>query len=408
VTEGFDTGAHLDVLRAISWTNPGVDLHQMFYAYHPPLAFLLAHTFTLLGLPDVASVQIVSFLSMLVVCLSLRALLRLFHLLDEPGPVLFLYATLSLPVVVFLGKSINIDVVIFALACLTLLFLASLWKSWDAGGHHRWLGWQVPVVGVLLLLALFTKFSGILLLALPAGTAWVLCKKWRTRAILLGILCAAAAGIMALPYYYARYEVPEHTFFPSNGDQWDRDNQGKARLDRDAHPVEFILSLFMGTSAHANGVEHRDLNTPRFLDTWKDLWMRDLWLGEASEWSLSISNWYLLVMPVLLFLGTMVTLQRWWRGLWWDRMGAVFLLIGVFHMFFLILFAWRNPWGGGVPTKMIYITPALPVVGYLLSQCAYLFDDLLTRWRRWSPLLQRFLLALVTVFLLINHLLPVY
>jgi hypothetical protein len=391
---GFDADKHLEMVRLLTWSHQSADLHAIFYGYHPPIAFLFARIPMTFGLSDLASVHIVSALSSLVAFFFMRATLHHLRLLGDPLAVAFLYIAASLPMQIFLASSINMESILLAEASATLYCSVRAFWDPDPDAPHR----RTFAVGIVasIALAMLTKFNGLLFVAIPLLAAWVRGGRGRTRRVSAAAALGSLAILLVFPYYLTRYYIPEGTFFPSNTNTFDADPQRDARERRDDNPAGFFTSLFSATEAHRTSPEPRDLETLRLSDTWKDFWVRDLWLGVAPEPSRTISIVEYTLAPFLLLVGAAVFLRTARRKTPWLQLGAVFAGIGLLHLAALIAYAYQNPWAGSVTAKGIYIAPLAWLIGYLLAHALPL--------RRFA--FESFLMALG--FVAVNHFLLIY
>jgi hypothetical protein len=404
---GYDVDRHLEMVNLLRWTNIDVDMHTIFYGYHPPLAFLFARAFLALGFTDVEAVQLVSFVSSLVAFFFLRATLQKLHLLNEPLGVAFLYLTAAIPLSVFLSVSVNMDVIILAYASIVLyLSVCLFWVHIESAQTRRLLSFGiVATIG----LALLTKFSGILLLALPCLVA-LFRNGWRARiaGLTRSAVIASIAITLVLPYYLTRYYIPEGTFFPRNGDWMITADVVAAREARDKDPVRFFGNLFTPKLASAEDLQHHDWQTPRLSDTWKDFWIADQTPLVQPDRSIAMSFVYLRFVPWLLLLGMLLILRRSMRGTAWLRFAGLFTLFSLLHLAALIYYSYENPYADWKPTKAIYIAPTLWLVSFLLAQLLEARSLApLALARRWKGV-QAVMLIGIGALILLNHTLPNY
>lgn len=423
---GFDPHHHLEMLSVWRWWGLSPPLFETFYAYHPPLSFLLARSVHLFGFDPVASVQIVSLAASLVAFFALRSALQHLGLLSHPVPLCFLYLTSSLPIQVYLATSINIDVLLLALASVVLCF--SLQLYWE-GEPAPWVGkrsewWARRLIIVMALCsAILTKFSGILLLALPllvaltaprraGGALPVAVTPWRTPALWQrcgsALAMAAVAIVIVSPHYMHRYYRTAETFFPGNADVFEGVHQREAREARDRSLPDFFLGMFLPPKAAAESHEFRDMSVPRLLETWRDLWRRDVWLGVQPPLSQVVTGVYLRITPYLLLIGVGVLLLRRPRDVVWRRLGLVLLLFSVLLLLALVKYTYDFPWGGAVLMKGIYVAPIAWLVGYLLVGVLELGRFAPALLARREEMVHRSALVLIGGFTLVNHILPVY
>lgn len=448
---GFDTGAHLNMISLLSWRTPTIGVRDTFYSYHPPLGFLLPHTLTVLGFTSMQSIQLTSLAASLIAFFCIRALLKFLNLLYHPVSLAFLYLTASIPLQVYLSSSINLDVLIFAAATIVLYCSVRLWWSFDYAQDdtlQKLVLWLSLIT--TLLFAMLTKFNGILLLALPILVAvfkpqqketketdpstvlrtgesketkeirhwnpWFPWHPWFPRFPsiqhkLQPIAVATSSSLLALtlifPYYFTRYYLPEGTFFPSNTDGWMDDY----RAERDKDRWTFLKNMFLAPTAHAKGtaLEQYDFEGARLYDTWNGIWARSTWFRAQSETSVAISKFYMHIMPFLLILGGCALLLRMQRRCKvWSQLGWILLGFSIIELSASAWFIFENPYAGWSPSKVIYIAPIVFGIGYLLSHLLYVPQRVPMVLRtRWS-LVQKGILGLIALFMVVNHVVPVY
>jgi len=415
---GFDNDEHLEMVGMWNWTTPILDIDKTFYAYHPPLGFLTARAVSMLGFENIVSVQLASFAMSFIAFMFLRMTLRRLGLLWKPGGIAFLYITSSIPLQLFLATSFNLDVFILAAASVALyLSMGMHWKD-------TWFARLSPIthgatLAVVIGAAMLTKFSGVLLLAIPFAAA-VFTPGWARlhRRFATSAAVAAMAMLMVAPYYYGRYYVKTGEVFPSNNTLFIRDELEAARDVRDQDPIGYIEKFFLPTTAHAIGYEHRDTAQPRLFDTWKDFWIPDNWLTwqpnlaemygrpqySQSRSAQFMSYFYIISMPFVVAAGLVLFLLSWKHNRLWRRFGMVILGFSTLQILSLVYFVFSQPLAWAIPAKGIYVAPSLWGAGFLLCMPAAF------HWKSpaFTLAMQRVTLSLAAAFMLVNHLLPVY
>ncbi len=395
---GFDSGAHLEIVHQMPW-NGIMGVRDTFYSYHPPLGFLLAKAINALGVPDVASVQLVSTLSLLAAFFFLRALLRRMNLLSTAGGVAFLYVVFGLPLITFVGSSINLDSIIFACACATLYYSVCTFWSREPSATH--------MIGLVtaLAVAFLTKFSAMVLLSIPVIAASMAAngKPLIARLEMAAAACAAAL-LLVFPYYFTRYYRSEGHFLVSNTDFFVAEGVAESRQKRDANPAAFLGDLFHTPDAPME-ITARDYGTIRLSDTWRDFWIRDAYLGPSSPKTLAIGLVELHAAVWLLLAGFSVYLLGKERRTAWNRLGGLLLPFAALTLVALIWYLYQTPFADWGPAKGIYVTPAVLGLGYLLASS--LSTPLRgALWRGAAPRLA--LTGALAAFVIVNHLTPVY
>ena len=404
---GWDTGAHLEMVSLYTWGDLSIDVRESFYSYHPPFGFLLARTFHLMGLSPLVSVQILSFIASLTAFFFLRATLQKLDFLSSPIGIAFLYITSSIPLQIYLSTSVNLDVLILALA--SVILYCSICICWK---HQK--SWEL-YLGLLTALAaaLLTKFSGWILLSIP-----ILCALTKPRGLLdegLSVLhhirhplrsttlTLLSVLILTFPYYHHRYYATKGTFFPSNTDTW----IGEHREKRDKAPFIFMKNVLLAPKAHAQGtpLEEFSFEGLRLYDVWNSFWARSTDFIEQSEISKGLSQLYRTFTPFLMIIGLMIVLcTAYRRSSYWNRLGIVILSFTFIQFLALLWYIYQNPYGDWIPAKAAYIAPAVMGIGFLLAHSFAPF----THFTPKRTSLQVALLAGIAIFIIVNHSIPVY
>ncbi len=412
---GFDNDEHLEMVNMWEWSDWFLSIDRAFYAYHPPLGFLLAKTLAMTGISQVLSVQLLSFAASLVAFFFLRHLLKHVNLLHSPAGIVFLYVTSSIPLQLYLATSMNLDVFVLAGASAVLFFsVHALWR--DASRIALRPVLMPLIIGGVIAVTMLFKFNGFLLIALPFLVAlFITRKRWIPRKLVTTTLAAAVAMLVVYPYYNARYVSLTGQMFPSNNIMFHATELDEARALRDMDPLAWLGKMFIPSPMHTYGYLHRDTQHPRLRDTWKDFWISDEWLNfqpnltpdrptYRQSWaSMSVSDWYLTIAPLLMIYGIVLLLRK-KIDLLWRRLGYVLLGFALLQILSMISFVYDQPLAWAIPTKGIYIAPVVWGIGFLLS------TPVMHAWK--SPRTQKRIVQLAlgctAAFLLLNHLLPVY
>lgn len=404
VAVGFDWQAHVDMLPVVRWTSWTPDLFSIFYNYHPPLAFLLARSIFLLGIPAVASIQVISMLAMLVSFLFLRASLRLLRLLERPEGIMLLYGTFGIPLNVYLSYSVNMDAVLFAWVSGVLYYSIRVFLLQEQRDIFQQVRTCITI-SLFLAAGMLTKFTGVLFITLPLFV-WYFLATHRPWKILWIPMCSVLLALtLVFPYYYARYYRDTGAWFPSNTNIYDAGAQQYTRMQRDQDPLGFLSSIFQTTPMHANGLQFRDLEHPRISDTYKDFWIMDQWLvdrwqGGSTTRARPIGIVYFYGMIPLL-MGGAYLFARGNRGQdIWRRWGRFTLAFSGLLVASLVMYIYINPYANALANKGIYIAPVTWSIGLLLAEYFHRF--------RFSPTARSTAMCLMALFLLLNHLVPVY
>jgi 4-amino-4-deoxy-L-arabinose transferase-like glycosyltransferase len=398
---GYDVGGHVMAIEKISFMHTFLELKSFMYAYHPPTGFLAARLFYMFGVPALESAQLVSIIASLGAFVAFRWMLRILGLLQSPMGIVTLYLTFGIPMQVYLSGIVNLDIILVLFASVALAL--SIYLFWTPSSQKHYHNWQIGAALVLTLtFALLTKFSGLLLLVIPPLVSLLSPrrqkKKWKTllwRTAAAGGLSIVAI-ILVMPYYYLRYYVPTGELFynPAGNTDWVEDIRA-ARGKRDANPMAFYRSYIMT----------QDGNPARLGVTWNALWLAQD-RSPQSRLAENIGRTYELVMPLLMLLGlALLFILRPLRTLW-GRLGL--LLIGLFSVEILALlpYIYKYPTLGYLSNKGIYVAPASLAVGLLIAMPVLLCEKL--RRKRMRLAIETSGIILVALFVIVNHVVPVY
>lgn len=396
---GYDTGAHMEMVQTLTWLNHSTPLSQFFYAYHPPLGFLFAHTLTWFGLSPLLAVQLLNFAASITAFFLMRGTLQVCGLLDRPAAVFFLYLWACLPIQLFLTSSINLDILIQALACATLYFSVRLFWGGEAERRHR--TWLVFGIVAAISTALLTKFSGLLLITIPPLVAFSLQKnvvRLTGAAVTVSLLGLAVAA----PYYITRYYEPAGRLFPTNLEIFSLPEIERARAQRDAAGIEFFASLLRPSPFRGSAEVVRDRDNMRLADAWQDIWLKEKNLGPMNARAQALATLEKGVAGFLLLGGLFWLIWRFRSNDPWDRLGAVWLAFAALQLSAFIFYLYSQPVAGWAPTKGIYLACSLPIVAYGIARLVPEAGR-----GRWRELIQTSVLTLVALLIVLHHLLPI-
>ncbi|HLD71124.1 MAG TPA: hypothetical protein VI873_00735 [Candidatus Peribacteraceae bacterium] len=407
VPAGFDAGAHIEMLTKLSWMHPDIAVRDSFYSYHPPMGFLMARTFHLLGLTPEVSVQIVSALFAILTFFFLRMTLQYLKILYTPASIVFLYLGAAIPLQIYLATSINLESIILSatagiLYCSVRLFWGKQPLAEQIPKHPATFATYATATVSLLLFAMMTKFSGLLLFAIPPLVAALgkINRRWIQKMIVTCALCFIGLGI-AFPYYYLRYEKTEGTFFPYNGDWIIEGAMQESRTKRDENPVRFFVDAFEVSPVHLkDGLRFHDSEVIRLLDVWRDFWLKDQFLGGTSKMAEIVGIGYMWSFPMLILIALPTYLLGLHTRSMWNKLGGVILAFATLQFIAMVLYVYKNPFPGWGPNKGMYIAAAMWGIAFLIGT---LFGEgPLPLWRR------LLLLLLLLTFVIVNHVIPVY
>lgn len=412
VVSGWDAGPLLGHLGSISWTSflPAID--SGFYSYHPPLAFLIFRTVQMTGVSDVVAVQIVSMSCSILAFLAIRRVLRLLELREEPVAIAFLYIAFSVPLILSLATTMNLDSFMLLLTCALLLLCV---RAFVLPGQRTARARMLHALGIaaIIVAAMFIKFSGLLLTAIPVITA--LCGDRPRRHLPGAVAACVAALVFVFPFYYSHYYVVSGTFFPHNADLLEefRSKSESVRALRDADRVGFFRTLI----TPAKGLEQpgeRDYNAMRLSDTWRDFWASDTTVIPMTEATASVAAFYLKLMPALFAAGVLGIFLRMFsrddarKRKSWRTLGLILLGVATVQIAAICHFVYNTPIADWRSGKAIYIASAALPLAFVLAHCLVPVERVLRKLRVGSGPVHLLLAALVAGFLLVNHLVPVY
>ncbi len=394
---GFDAGDFLFRVGQAMQGTPNPDLHTSFWAYHPPLAFwLTAAVQRTLHVTDVRAVQLVAAGAALIAFLALRDALRRLNLLTTAAGMACLYTAATLPIVVHASASLNMDILILAAEAVALNAAVALWHTPFTA--NRRLLWAL-VLAATVPLALLTKFSGLMVVPLA-----VLCaasapgtQSERGRRVATAAALCAAGGLLAAPYYQARYFRATGQWFPNVNEWWYRDDLARARERRDADRIGFVVDLVRPRDALPSDNE-RDTQHLRLEETWRDLWFKDPHLGPSTRAARRIGRLWAWAFGIAA-LGGVAVLLRGRVDTDWRRLGAILIPFGAVQLAALVSFVWQQPLPEHIPNKALYILPVAWTLAFLAA----------TPLARVRSLRARCTVAGVTgLVALVNLLLPAY
>ncbi len=415
---GWDMQAHINRLAYWPWDYEAWDIRFYFYGFHPPVAFLLPKFLYFIGLDVTVSIQIVSALASLIGFFCIRASLAYLGLLYSWAGLFFLYFTSSLPIQIYLARSINIDVIVYAQACAVLYLSLLLFYNRNTRILSR--NAQFKYGGVLLLcliMAIMTKYSGLLLLTIPVLVVLVAPTQSghvMSRGRFINLLIAACIGLgavaIAFPYYHERYYKQTEQFFPTNMDLERYNKRFVAAKERqeDWEFLSFTRNLLASSSRNAPLMQDRDQNTVRLFNSWRDLWSGSKHNVEQSEASLRLSILYADIAFWLIWAGIIYFYMDICNKSDWHRLGIVLILFGFMQLLALVAYTYRYPHPLGIPNKGIYIAPALLGFGYIICNMAAFIGNIRAPKGLVGLVVCYISCAALIAFILCNALMPVY
>lgn len=384
---GYDWMAIEQTVEQISWLHPILDFGS-FYNYHPPLGFLLMHTFKLFGFTFAEAAQLIALGASLCIFLCIRCTLQKLQLLEKPVYIAFLYIANALPVFVFICMAVGLDMLITAIAA--ALVLRSVYSVQSK--QEKRIDWSMTA---LLVTGMSIKFSGWALTALPVFAVLLFVPRAEMRSQLQKVIASCILAIViVVPYYIGRNVKQTGSFFPHNITEriW-----METATTRTGAP-SFLINALQPSKDTAYG--QRDLRTERLKDTWDDIWILDSSLGHQHPVALPISILYLTIMPWLLLLGLGTFVLRSMKNLHPAGKFGIFLFaISCTQIAALLQYAYTHPSASWAPLKAIYILPATWFISWCIAHIVSCTK---------SQLLEHAFFVLVFAFVVLNHTIPVY
>ena len=411
--QGFDAGAYLEVFDHTHFFQPLPGVREFFYSYHPPLSHFLQRIIFFLYPNREISSQILSFLAVTGAVVLLRALLKHCGLLWSLPGVCFLYIAASLPVYIFLSTASSHDPLVFFWAVLTLaLSVRIFWKTpaqiqKPREEKRKQIGYSLLLI-MTIAASLFTKFTGLLNIALPFI---VIAVRYPPREIIkkgsLAFLLSSVALAMVGPFYYQRYYQSEGKFFPSPM-EWIMTGTLKARwAERDADPAGFTLRMLRWPGEPLWGMGTPVVQDSFFHSFWMHLWKRDTILGPQMQFSSLLSDVYIGFFFGIFVSGTVLffTLHS-RRPKNWNHLGWILLCVALLFHGVMVAYAFEYPVWEWRIFKVNFIAFAMLWIPFCAAIILYHVLDI-TR-SRLRYVLQWVAIFAVAEFMIFNHLLPVY
>ena len=408
--QGFDPGVWLDVVRLTHWFDPLVSAHAYYGSFHPPLSYLLGRAVLSIYPHEVEASQILSTLSLLGAFFVLRSIIRRIGWLHTLPGLWVLYGGMSVPLIVWLTIETSYDPMVFFWFLVALAMSISLF--WTATTTRWWKNSRFTVrltlLGLVYAASLLTKYNLLVAIGLPL---LIILIRRGPRAVFREMappVIAALIGIIIVaPLYYKRYYLTEGSFMPTSMDWIRADTIRENRAQLHAHPLR-SLGHVLRIPEESITKTHTPVMDSFIHSEWLEIWKRDSWIGGQAEFSTSVSNFYIVVFPAILGIGTLLFLVRNRRiPKPWRQLGWALLSIALIYSAAAISFAWRYPVWDWRVFKAKYNSPAVLWIPYAtavaFSEQAGAFARVMSS--RWA--VNAAFLGLV-LFMMTNHLVPVY
>lgn len=420
INEGWDWGYHMDVLAANLFTFSNIfnrEVYEMFYSYHPPLGFLLSEPFLKGGLGLLLSAKMVSLIASFLAFFSVRSTVKYLGILHKPLGMIFLYGGMSIPMMVFLSRSVNLDMIIFMFTCFALHYSLVLFGVKDPSATRKKTGIRMALLALTIFGGLLTKFNGIIIACLPAiiactfGYTHILRKSPDALRTVRNAVAVGALGVaLAFPYYHWRYFLTQGTYFPHNGQFYEDRMEGGQEI-KDENSTAYFLEMFKGSQARKEKPYWRDSHQPRLADAWNDFWIRDHGIGSPNALSMRVSVLYQRSLPLFLLLSFLLlivqTVKRRADPIW-VALGVSLLLYSTIHIILLLYYIWKNACIWCYSSKGIYITPVILAIAFLLAHPLTLQGMLPEQWKKKFVSHGWVLTLLLCIVIIMHHGIPVY
>lgn len=408
---GFDIGDHLFRLSDFQWWTPDPALRAMYYAYHPPLGFILPNLLGFWTDDAVLRVQFFNTLSAIGALLFLRAALHRLGLLHTWSGIAFLYLWAGLPMVVHTGFSLNLDLPLLAGGAALLFFSIGFAKETCSTFSLPRITYACAIAFSISTLLLI-KFNGLIACSLPLLVHLAI-HGWRRLPVgLFKTSLPVILGIaLVLPYYWQRYYQPEKVFFPRNNLLFYPEESAAARAERDENPIKFWQTFVTPSILQpARPVDLRDRSHIRLSDVWRDFFIRerDLYFPEPPPSPqltalTMVGRFYRALFAIAVIAGLLLWLRN-VRNQKADTLNAIFCPLAIFHLLALMLYCYLEGSTRWYPNKGIYILPVSWTIASLSAASLV--------WLTSHPSLRfiggNLLPPLLIVWLLTNHCWPVY
>ena len=430
--QGYDAGPWLQVFQATHWFAKLPGPRQLFYSYHPPLAFLIARLLEFIVLKPVEASQLLATIGMIGAACAIRGTLRRLDFFYSVIGMTFFYFSFSIPIVVWLGIETSQDSLSFGWWSLSLYLAVSIF--WGPLPSQSKLvirqGTGLAVVyglGLLTkttnLLAFFTPFFVIALGALfdliaARSSNYSVHGQTPLRSILngggrktvLATIIGMTGFLLALPYLYFHNYRAEGRLFPVSMEWQVSDQLTTYRAMRDADRVGFVMNMLRLPEHPKHFHVGQNADDPAMdslpASTWFQTWRRPWQIGRPTPVPEEIGRVYYYGFVPLLFLGPIaffLLYRRLPRPV--VQFSLLLMATSLLASLFLLKFAYDYPMWPWTVFKTKYVIQAVLWLGMSFALIVECRNFLPPRFR--GPLAKVAFLFLL-IFMSINHLIPVY
>jgi hypothetical protein len=407
---GFDAKPYIRVFRDTHWFQALPSIREYVYAYHPPLAPLIQRFISAFGFDPIYSSQIFSFICIIGSFFAFRAILKKIGLLDKFCGVAFLYLAFSLPVFIFMTYEIGNDAPVFLFANIVLYLSVFLFWDKKIKKDRNNIDRLVMIFLMLVISAsMLVKYTGFLNIFIPFFVILVRgTKKDLIRNIVLAVLIAILSISLVFPFYYYRYYKSEKSFFPVNAD-WIIESRGIAEEveKRREKKLLYIAKNMIRIPRESFYLANEPVRDSFFHSIWFQTWKLDKRAEEQGKASSIFSNIYLTIFFALMLLGT-VSFGLFFGGRdpTWNSLGGLLVCVGLLFAFGMIFYGFKYPLWSWIIFKSKYMAPSLLWISY--STVTFLMDipSIFTKLKMRH--IEHVSLICIFVFMVINHVLPVY
>lgn len=412
ILQGFDASQYIITMRNFEFGETIPSIYKCFNCYHPPLSFLSANTINLTGIKEIPSSQLLSWISIGLAFLALRATLKHIGLLRTHIGVLFLYLTCALPVFIFLSTASTYESLSYLFSILTLYLGILLYWNPEAGRLTNRRIFLLCLLLITLIGGLETKYTGVVNLGIPFIIVAIRYKgNMRLRCFSKLILLSLIAAIFVSPLYIGRNYTQSKELFPVNMNWRLKDELVVVRAERDSDIIGFMAHAFRIPkgffSISDDSIKNSFVHTVWF-QTWKieGSQLRKFNLDSHGASMISSLYYFLFILPFIAG-STLFVIRARKRNDALHDFGKV--LLGIVCIFVLAQtsFFYKFPmWKYGI-MKAKYIAPALLWIVFASAYCVHVALQLKCL-QKFRPFITYGSLGLVLLYVVLNHVVPVY
>jgi|GEM_PF-2400310 hypothetical protein len=404
---GFDANPYIRVFKQTFWFKEFPPIRGYVYAYHPPLAPLMQRLISNVGLDHIDSAQILSFLCVIGSFFAFRAILKRIGILYKFYGVAFLYLAFSLPVFIFMTYEIGNDAPVFLFTIITLYL--SVFLFWDKKKKSEERIRKLVMIFLVLVIAasMLVKYTGFLNIFIPLFVVLVRIEsKHIFRKLIIIFLVMVVSISLVAPFYYYRNYKSQGKFFPINAD-WIMEGRGIAEeiaKRRQERPFSIVRNMMRvpNQSFYLN----EPVRDSFFHSIWFQTWKMDKRVEEQGKISSIFSNIYLTIFFGLVLLGT-VSFGLFFGGRdpTWNSLGGLLICISLLFAFGMMFYGFKYPLWNWIIFKSKYMAPSIIWIAYATVTFLMDIDHIFPKLKKY---IKTPTIIFVLLFMIVNHVLPVY